>query len=178
MLDGIGARYADVYDGFAALIGRAFGPFILLRTSGLPDVAGAEPAVRAMAAEMDALDTGPPGGRGPGLKGLVAEFRRWSGSDPVWLLSGAGQAGLWPTPELAAAYPAARPAAGPGLPATSLAPSTRGRGQGAAALEWLGAVILAGAGLGAYGWTGSILAGIVAFILLAVPVVWWLARRG
>ncbi|MBP0491865.1 hypothetical protein [Roseomonas indoligenes] len=177
VLAGVGQRYAGLYDAFAGLVARRFGPFILLRTSGLPDVTEAEPALRAVAAEMDALDRKPPRGPGPGLEGLFADVRRWGASDPVWLLSGAGAPGLWPMPELAAAYPPRRAARRAPAEARS-PPVTRPRGRGAAVAEWGAALAVAGAGLGTYAGTGSILAGIAAFLGCAAVAGWVLSRPG
>ncbi|MCR0981743.1 hypothetical protein [Roseomonas populi] len=177
VLAGAGQRYAALYDAFAGLVAREFGPFILLRTSGLPDVTEAEPMMRGMAAEMDALDRDPSGRPGPGLEGLFADVRRWGAGDAVWLLSGAGAPGVWPTPELAAAYPSRR-TAGPVPAEAGSPPVTRTGGYGGAVAEWVAAVAAAGAGLGAYGGTGSIPAGIAAFLLCAALAGWVISRRG
>lgn len=62
VLRGISEKYAPIYDGFVALMERDFGPFILLRTAGLPDPEGC----RVVAERNRRLDGSP---------------RRWSGTD-------------------------------------------------------------------------------------------------
>ena len=180
VLEAVGERYAALYDGFVALIARDFGPFVLLRTSGLPDAEGMEPWLREMADEMDALDAG--AAAGPLLVAMAADFRRWEDEDPLWLLSGAGQPGTWPTPALAAAYPARRVtgnAPGSGAPAgPGGSPVTRARQRLDGVLEWLAALATGGAGVAALWLTSSILYGGIAFVACAGLTVWLLLRRG
>ena len=171
VLAGIGARHAAAYDAFAALVGRAFGPFILLRTSGLPDPAGQEPWLRRMLAETDALGEAPPG---PGLAALFADFRRWEAEDPLWLLGGAGPPDLWPTPALRAACPER---ARPGRGAVPVTPRAWRRPAGKP-LEWLATILVAGAAAGTYLASGSALAAGAVLLPCAGLAGWWLARRG
>ena len=98
VLRGIGEKYAPIYDGVVALIARDFGPFILVRTAGLPGPENAEPWLRETAGSMDSLDDGP----GPTFEAMVADFKTWQNADPIWLLSGA-RPDAWPTPALASA---------------------------------------------------------------------------
>ena len=169
VLAGIGPRHAAAYDAFAALIGRAFGPFILLRTSGLPDPSGQEPWLRRTLAELDALGDAPPG---PAVGALFGDFRRWEEQDPLWLLGGAGHPDLWPTPALRAACPGrARPVRG----AAKDAPRVPGRPAGAL-LEWMATILAALAAAGTYLGTGSFLAAGAVLVLCAAFAGWWLTR--
>ncbi|MGY4398451.1 hypothetical protein ACVWZA_003659 [Sphingomonas sp. UYAg733] len=81
MLEGIGDRYAPIYDEFMILIKDHFRPFVLVRTSGLPDIPEAEQWIRDTAIEMDHLGHQP----GPAVQSMITNFKRWSKNDPVWL---------------------------------------------------------------------------------------------
>ncbi len=176
VLDAIGQQFAGVYDGFGRLIEQRFGPFIGLRTSGLPDAADAEGGLRDVAVAMDRLGES----QGSPFNAMAADFRRWKAQNPIWLLSGAGEAGVWPTPELAAAFPGgARTRVGsasstPG-PAQTIKPSRPLRGGARFAVEWGAALVVGGSAVGAYLWTSSVLLGILAFVA-AVGLVAWLLK--
>lgn len=164
VLDAIGQVYAPVYDAFSDLMRDAFGPFILVRTSGLPDPMDAEPGMRQMAAEMDQLGQQP----GPAFRAKVADFRQWQTQDPVWLLSGAGDG--WPSPEIEAAFPSKRSGAGRNLTdpgaAEGLDAKPPGRGRGGAPdwiANWVGPLLAGLAAVALYIETGSVLLGALGF---------------
>ncbi|MGK6319619.1 hypothetical protein [Sphingomonas sp. DT-204] len=166
ILAAIGNEHAAAYDAFGRLIERHFAPFILLRTSDLPDIVDAKPWLAAIAAELDGLDAGAP--MGPELKGMADEIRRGRPADAIWRLSGSGDSDVWPTPELI-------PASGPSA-ASGSSPPRRGRIIGII-VEWLPGVVTAGVGIGVFLWTSSVIAGGLAFAACAAVMVWLLVRR-
>jgi len=167
VLRGIGEKYAPIYDGFVALMERDFGPFILLRTAGLPDPEDAESWLRETAGSMDRLDDGP----GPIFETMVADFKTWQNADPIWLLSGAG-ANAWPTSALASAFPSGRkPArdASDASTADGYAPSNPARSSMPPkfVVEWIGPLFVGGCTVIVYLWTRSISLGALAFAVSA-----------
>lgn len=170
----VGERYRPIYEGLQAFIDRDFRDFILLRTSGLPDAADAEPWLRADLAALDTLDSGRT------LAELARDLSAY-GADPVWHLAGTGgsHAGPWPTPELRALFPLEGrgpivPSARPGLAAERAAQARprpgKPRGWLDSALEWLGALASAAAAFAAYAYTHSGWLALLAFLCVAVGI--------
>ncbi|QNK66647.1 hypothetical protein [Variovorax sp. PAMC26660] len=169
----IGERYRPIYEGFEALIAQGgFADHLLLRTSGLPDAADAEQWLRADLAALDKLD-----GKGA-LTDLATDLSRYD-ADPVWLLSGNGASDRWswPTPELGTLFslPQKKPRpqfngqeAGKREGAPPPPRKARPAGWQDSALEWLAAVLAAGAALGAYVFTQSVWLAVLAFLCIAV----------
>ncbi|WP_442680006.1 hypothetical protein ACSBM8_02010 [Sphingomonas sp. ASY06-1R] len=182
----IGLDKAPIYDAFATLIAERFGPFILVRTSGLIDVADAEPWLARTLAELEALDQGAAPGRE--VSGMAQEVRRALPEHHIWLLSGAGAADIWPTADLDTAgakrrsenqqrlrqladdHVAPKPAAKPIRTRNARTESIQ---------EWLGSFVAAAAGLGTYYSTSSWVAAVGAFLVAALAVgvgIGWLRR--
>lgn len=182
VLDAVGAQYAPVYDGFARLTAERFDPFLLLRTAGLPDAPDAEEGLRQTAAAMDRLGGAPFDAI---FDTMTADFRRWRAKDPIWLLSGAGEAGVWPPPDLAEAFPNGRRRAdttsgNDAAPAPVMAPIKPSGRPGKTLkfiLEWGAALVVGGSTVGTYLWTSSVLFGALAFAVSVAAVAWLLKSK-
>jgi hypothetical protein len=112
---------------------------------------------------MDRLEDGP----GPSFESMVADFKRWQNSDPIWLLSGAG-ADDWPTPALASAFPNGRKPARDASDASTSdnyasSNPTRSNMLPKFVVEWIGPLFVGGCTVIAYLWTRSIALGALAF---------------
>ncbi|MGJ7524642.1 hypothetical protein [Variovorax sp. GB1P17] len=172
----VGERYRPIYEGFEALIAEGFADHILLRTVGLPDAADAEQWLRADLAALEKLD-----GKGA-LADLATDLSRHD-ADPVWLLSGIGTSDTWswPTPALNTLFsrPQKKPRKQPAEQHDS-APTrprkSKPSGWLDSALEWLAAVVAAGAALGAYVFTQSGWLAVLAFLCVAVALGFAIAR--
>lgn len=171
LLGAIGERYRPVYEAFEALIAQRFPDHILLRTQGLPDAAEAEPRLRSSLAELDDLQ------HGEALPGLLRDLARHD-CDPIWTLAGISSSpdGTWPTPALRELFPDPRQRR---VRKTStprqtekyeLERATQTSQPGRwfdPALEWMAAIVAAGAGLGAYALTHSTWLAVLAFLCAA-----------
>jgi hypothetical protein len=177
VLAAIGRERAPMYDAFMDLIKRDFGPFILVRTSGLPDAPDAEPWLSGVVSEMDRLDL--ESSPGPELTGMAEELRRAPAVNAVWILGGTGRTDVWPTPELAPASKRKRvdDREWEGMEQTSTSRPARKRNRRVESLvEWLAAIVVGGSGLGAYFWTSSIIAAIAAFAVSSIIMGWAISR--
>ena len=181
ILGAIGERYHPIYEAFEALIAQHFGGYLLLRTSGLPDAADAEPWLRADLDEIDNLH------HSKALDSLMSDLARHD-VDPVWTLSGIASSsdGAWPTPALRAHFPDPRQRKARRPPtAQQIDEHDRAVAEPKAhaakswldpALEWLGAFVAAGAALGAYYFTQSTWLAVLAFLCVAVALGFGIAR--
>jgi hypothetical protein len=168
----IGERYRAIYEAFETLVSQRFASHILLRTRGLPDAADAEPWLRACLAEIEDVRDG----KAPGQ--TMSDLARHD-VDAVWTLAGTGYE-AWPPAELRERFPDPRRTRSGALPTspqreahqqTSAARTPRKAGGGLDnALEWLGAVVAAGAGLGVYVLTASGWLAALAFLAAAVAL--------
>jgi hypothetical protein len=177
VLAAIGRERAPMYDAFMDLIKRDFGPFILVRTSGLPDAPDAEPWLSGVVSEMDRLDL--ESSPGPELRGMAEELRRAPAANALWILGGTGGTDVWPTPELAPASKRKRvdDREWEGMEQTSASRPARKRNRRVESLvEWLAAIVVGGSGLGAYFWTSSIIAAIAAFAVSSIIMGWAISR--
>lgn len=155
----LGERFSPLYDEFVALIDARFGPYVLLRTEGLDHggEGGVRPLFEETLADLERLDAGHAAAVGGPVDALIADFQRWRHTDPVQLLSGAGDG--WPTAALRER-----------VAATAARPTAAG---------WVWGVVATACGIGAYWLTGSVRPAVVAFgVLLAVPVAGLVRRRG
>lgn len=172
IIGAIGERYRAIYESFETLIAQRFADHIVLRTRGLPDAADAEPWLRACLAEIENL----PGGKA--LEQIRSELARHD-VDPVWTLAGTGYE-AWPSAALRERFPDPRKkrTGAPPMPSQSeeshrphAAKTPRKAGGGwDNVLEWFGAVVAAGAGLGVYVMTGSGWLAALAFLAAAVAL--------
>lgn len=177
----VGERYRPIYTDFEALIATRFAPHILLRTSGLPDAADAQPWLRADLAAVERLDPKAM------LADLAADLSRYD-ADPIWLLTGRGTSNdePWPSPALAALFakspkqPARERAPAPLIRPTesTRTPPTQRRAARwlESALEWMGALAAAVAALSAYVFTRSGWLAVLAFLCVAVAWGFAMAR--
>lgn len=174
----VGERYRPICESFETLLAQSFADHILLRTSGLPDAADAEQWLRADLAAQEKLGEG--GAPDHFTADLAADLSRY-GADPVWLLAGIGAStvGPWPTPELRTLFPLPqkkppRPHAWQQVEPKDRAPAPprkhKSGGWLDSALEWLAAVVAAGAALGTYVFTQSAWLAVLAFLAVAVAL--------
>ncbi|MFF9403692.1 hypothetical protein [Streptomyces sp. NPDC014744] len=145
LTDRLGAQFSPLYDEFVALIDARFGPYVLLRTEALAD--GGEGGIRLLfeetLADLERLDVGHATAAGGQVDGLISDFQRWQHTDPVWLLSGAGDG--WPSVALRER-----------LAATAVGRSPSRRAERSTAVGWMWGVLVVVCGLGAYWLTGSV----------------------
>jgi hypothetical protein len=153
VLAAIGREHAPTYDAFMDLIKRDFGPFILVRTSGLPDAPDAEPWLSGVLTEMDRLDQ--ESSPGPELRGMAEQLRRAPASKRKRVDDREWEAMEQPS--------ASKPARKRNRRMESL-------------VEWLAAIIVGGSYLGAYFWTSSIIAAIAAFAASSLIIGWAISR--
>ncbi|MEU3216958.1 hypothetical protein [Streptomyces sp. NPDC006971] len=168
LISRLGARFSPLYDEFVALIDARFGPYVLLRTEALAD--GGERGIRLLfeetLADLERLDVGHATAAGGRVDGLISDFQRWQHTDPVWLLSGAGDG--WPSVALRER-----------LAATAVRRSSGRSAERSTAVGRVWGVLVAVCGIGAYWLTGSVWAIAVAFgTVLAVLVAGVVRRRG
>ena len=182
ILGAVGERYRPIYASFEALIAQHFGDYLLLRTSGLPDAADAEPWLRADLGDIDGLHDS------KALESLMSDLARHD-ADPVWTLSGLASSsdGAWPTPALREHFPDPRQRKARRSPTTTQQIDEHDRAFAEPkahtakswldpALEWLGAFVAAGAALGAYYFTQSTWLAVLAFLCVAVALGFGIAR--
>ncbi|MFJ3666914.1 hypothetical protein ACIPSE_10710 [Streptomyces sp. NPDC090106] len=109
LISRLGTRFSPLYDEFVAFVEDRYAPYVLLRTEGLDHGNGTTGLQFAKTlADLERLDTGLDLGDGGPVESLVADFLRWRHTDPVRLLSGAGDG--WPSEALKEHF--ARPARG------------------------------------------------------------------
>jgi hypothetical protein len=104
LLAGLGENYRPIVDGFETHLRRRYAPFVLLRTSGLPDVEDFGPALAKVMADMDEFCSGFPS-PGNAISAEMASFRDWRHLDPIYLLCGKDWSAAWPSAELRACFP-------------------------------------------------------------------------
>ncbi|WP_183023043.1 hypothetical protein [Variovorax sp. UMC13] len=169
LLTAIGERYRPMYEAFETLMVQHFPDHILLRTQGLPDAADAEPWLRSTLAELDDLQ------HGQALSSLLSDLAQQD-ADPVWTLAGVSSSpgGPWPTAALREHFPDPRQRRARKTPQPTgkhdperAAPTPQPKRGFDPALEWMAAIVAAGAGLGVYALTCSAWLGVLAFLCAA-----------
>lgn len=88
LIELVGERFRPIYDAFVGYIATAYGPFILVRTSGLPDVTDATEWLVTQLEQITALDYGT---RVHGdLSDEIENLKRTADTDTVWRTTGMG----------------------------------------------------------------------------------------
>jgi hypothetical protein len=173
----IGEPYRPVYDAFMRLVNDRFGPFILIRTSGLPDACDAGPWMNELFIDVDRLDETQPLSQGP-IQAMVDDFQKWQAKDPVWLLSGSG-GGAWPTPELVQAFPNGRKpvqAATPGAATEAVTQPVRHAKKSNPVMEWIAPLFVGGCTVVVYLKSSSYVLGLLTFVVTTAISVWLLMK--
>ncbi|VVE62186.1 hypothetical protein PCA31118_00927 [Pandoraea captiosa] len=177
----IGERYRPIYDAFVDYIASAYGNFILIRTSGLPDVTDATGGMTAEMEQIAALDHGTL--VAAGLAQDAEELRRAADKDAVWQASGVGnpraEVNPWPSKALVDAFPACAPRARPEVSGRSpvadphqyRSPNTLDK-----VLEWVAIFVFAGVAVGTWATTHSVWKAVVATALVTAIMAWLLVR--
>lgn len=178
-----GERYRPVYDAFADYLRSVYGPFLLVRTGGLPDAQDASGWLSELLRSMDELERS--GTASAPLAGDAAELARAQDRDAVWLATGHGgsddPALAWPSRSLREALPACAPqprsrAARASAEGTSGDARYRSQSRMDTVLEWLAALIFAAAALGTWVATRSLWLAVLAAAAAAVVTVWGLLK--
>lgn len=166
----LGARYEPIIDAFAALIRTRFLPFVLLRTSGLPDVEDAGPQLERMLRDWDDLESTSDLNKANSVSSAVDCFHRYSSQDAIRLLTGSSTQDGWPSDGLAMQFPR--------LPA-SRAGKASGKKNARRRLpkwlaEWIAPVVLGISTVAAYLYTQSWWVSAGSFVIIAFAFVWTL----
>ncbi|NTZ81724.1 hypothetical protein FCJ61_01465 [Burkholderia metallica] len=176
----LGDRYRTIYDAFVDYVATAFGEFVLVRTSGLPDVSDNTDAFATELAQVARLEqqTEPDAG----LAREIQELRRASDADAVWHATGVGNAHAdvdpWPSRALADAFPACAPRT-PEAPGAAREPANKPRYRESRlhkALEWVAVGVFAAAFLGTWIKTRSIWLSIVVTLVVTGLFIWGIVR--
>ncbi|VWB08477.1 hypothetical protein BLA6993_00214 [Burkholderia lata] len=181
LVDLLGERYRSIYDAFVDYVATAFGEFVLVRTSGLPDVSETTDAFATELAQVALLERQKH--VDAGLAREIQELRRALDADAVWRVTGSGDAHAdvhpWPSHALADAFPACAPRARQAAPIPHDAadkPRYRPRNRLDNVLEWGAACVFAAAFIGTWITTKSIWLAIVVTAVVTAMLVWGIVR--
>jgi len=171
----LGAKYAGVVDAFEELIRSEYAPYILLRTSGLPDPEMQEPGLLSALAEMEAFGQGKP------AMGFVAfglkDVRSQSSKTALYLLAGAGDQAVWPPPAIAAQFGMQREEKGRVSADSQNVPAAASSSyKSNPVAEWGAAIVLGLATVGVYLRTHSALLAGLTFLAMTAIVVFVLLK--
>lgn len=180
----LGERYRLIHDAFVEYIRTAYGPFVLVRTSGLPDVMDATGWLTDQLERMGALEHGTP--IDAGLARDVEEARRASDGNAVWLTTGVGdpraEVNPWPSPRLVEAFPACAPRPRGTARGSTDAPKAGGkytyRDQTSLdkTLEWLAILLFGVSAAATWVLTHSLWKAVLATVLITAVMVWLMLR--
>ncbi|CFB63902.1 hypothetical protein [Pandoraea apista] len=180
----LGERFRPIYDAFVDYISTAYGPFILVRTSGLPDVTDATDWLATELDQITALDHGPQ--IHADLAEEIADLKHVADTDAVWRTTGAGNPGAevnpWPSQSLVEVFPACAPraryAASKPLDAQPSGDKHRYRDPNKLdkVLEWVAIFVFAGAFVGTWAATHSVWQSILATVVATAVMAWLLVR--
>ncbi|WP_322085019.1 hypothetical protein [Burkholderia sp. BCC1999] len=176
----LGERYRAIYDAFVDYVATAYGEFVLVRTSGLPDVSDQTDAFATELAQVASLEQQ----REPdaGLAREILELRRAQDADAVWRTTGVGDAHAdvdpWPSRVLVDAFPACAPRARDAASAVrDVTDKPRYReGRLDKALEWVAVGVFALAFLGTWIKTRSIWLSILVTLVVTGVFIWGIVR--
>ncbi|QHE92523.1 hypothetical protein PI93_015685 [Pandoraea fibrosis] len=180
----LGERFRPIYDAFVSYLSTAYGTFILVRTSGLPDVTDATEWLTAELEQITALDHGTR--VHADLAEEIADLKRVADADAVWRTTGAGNPGAevnpWPSQSLVEAFPACAPRARYAAATSSGEPPAgdkhryRDPNMLDKGLEWIAIFVFAGAFVGTWITTHSVWKSILATVVATAVMVWLLVR--
>ncbi|WP_175846787.1 hypothetical protein [Burkholderia arboris] len=176
----LGDRYRTIYDAFVDYVATAFGAFVLVRTSGLPDVSDHTDAFATELAQVARLEQQ----RAPeaGLAQEIQALRRAADADAVWRTTGVGDAHAdvdpWPSRALVDAFSACAPRARHGVEATrdTADPPRYREGRLDKVLEWVAVGVFAVAFLGTWIKTNSIWLSILVTLVVTGLFIWGIVR--
>ncbi|VVE12679.1 hypothetical protein [Pandoraea anhela] len=181
VLEMLGERYRPIFDAFVDHVATAYGGFILVRTSGLPDVTDATGWLTNELEQVAALDHGTH--LSEELAKEINDLKRIADADAVWRTTGTGNPRAdvdpWPSHALVAAFPACAPRA---QATTSnrrpMADRPRHRTPNALdkILEWVAIFVFAGVAVGTWAATRSVWKAVVATAVVTALMVWLLVR--
>ncbi|NUQ28990.1 MAG: hypothetical protein HOQ35_10815 [Acidobacteriaceae bacterium] len=159
----LGPKYAGVVDAFEELIRSKYSPYILLRTSGLPDPEMQEPGLLAALTEMEEF------GRGKPAAGFVdlsfRDVRTQPGRSALIVLTGAGDEAVWLSEAIAGRSGEPRERRDRTSGGTQNKPTaTSSSYKSNPVAEWGAAIVLGLATVGVYLRTHSALLAIFAFL--------------
>ncbi|MCI3208097.1 MULTISPECIES: hypothetical protein [Pandoraea] len=177
----LGERYRPIFDAFVDYISSAYGGFVLVRTSGLPDVTD---ATGWLTTELEQVATVDHGTHLPdALAKEVDDLKRAADSDAVWRATGTGNpradVNPWPSQALIAAFPACAPrarAATSNRQPTANKPRYRTPNTLDKALEWVAIFVFAGVAVGTWAATRSVWKAVVATAVVTAVMAWLLVR--
>ncbi|AKM32262.1 hypothetical protein AB870_22370 [Pandoraea faecigallinarum] len=177
----LGERYRPIFDAFVDYIRSAYGGFILIRTSGLPDVTDATEGMTTELEQVAALDHG---AHVPaGVAEEIEDLKRAPDTDAVWRSTGVGNPRAeihpWPSKTLIEAFPACAPRARQAPSARAPASDTkryRAPNTLDKVLEWVAIFVFAGVAVGTWAVTRSVWKAVVATAVVTAAMAWLLAR--
>lgn len=187
LIELVGERFRPIYDAFVGYIATAYGPFILVRTSGLPDVTDATEWLVTQLEQITALDYGT---RVHGdLSDEIENLKRTADTDTVWRTTGMGaphaEVNPWPSQSLVEAFPACAPRTPRNRYAATTSPDSprpakdhryRDPNRLDKVLEWIATFVFAGTFVGTWAATRSIWQSILATVIATAAMVWLLVR--
>ena len=181
LIELIGERYRSIFDAFVDYLRTAYGGFVLVRTSGLPDVTDATEWLTTELERAAGLDHGIH--VHSDLADEVKDLRRINDTDAVWRTTGTGNPGAeihpWPSKPLVDAFPACAPRSRAAAPTQSSAAEKhryRDSNKLDKALEWVAIFVFAGVAVGTWAVTRSVWKAVVATVVVTAIMAWLLVR--
>lgn len=176
-------RYAPIYDAFVDYVASAYGDYVLVRTSGLPDVTDATGWLTAEMERVATLDGGKP--VDAGFSEEADELRRARDESAVWQTTGVGdphaEVHPWPSKALVEVFPACAPRPRREASTAATVPAKekhhyRDTNRLDKMLEWVAVFAFAGAFLGTWVATHSVWLSILATVVVTAICVWIMLR--
>ena len=167
----LGHDYLPVLDAFSHFVAERYPHFVLLRTSGLPDVEDFEPELRRLLTDLDALQSGAVPAADNAIAVEIAYVHRHRNQDPIAMLTGSG--GDWPPADLKQAL---SPLAAKATRATSQESTASSRDKtnsvASRVAGWVPGVVVGIATAGVYIYSRSVTAAAVCFCLICAGFIW------
>lgn len=171
----LGPKYAGVVDAFEELIRSKYSPYILLRTSGLPDPEMQEPGLLAALTEMEEFGQGKPAAGFVDLS--FRDVRTQSGRSALVVLTGAGDEAVWLSEAIAGRSGEPRERRDRTSGGTQNKPAaTSSSYKSNPVAEWGAAIVLGLATVGVYLRTHSALLAMFAFVAVTAIAVFMLLK--
>ncbi|VVE87072.1 hypothetical protein [Pandoraea bronchicola] len=184
LIERLGERFRPIYDAFVDYMSTAYGPFVLVRTSGLPDVTDATEWLVTELEQITALDHGTH--VHADLAQEIEALKRVADTDAVWRTTGAGnpraEVNPWPSKTLVEAFPACAPLARYAALKSSDSQVTaekhryRDPNKLDKVLEWVAIFVFAGAFVGTWAATRSVWQSILVTAVATAVMAWLLVR--
>ncbi|MDM8355521.1 hypothetical protein [Pandoraea communis] len=187
LIELVGERFRPIYDAFVDYIATAYGPFVLVRTSGLPDVTDATERLVTELEQITALDHGTR--VHADLSREIENLKRAADTDTVWRTTGMGapraEVNPWPSQSLVKAFPACAPRAPRNRHAATISPDSqhpveahryRDPNRLDKVREWVAIFVFAGIFVCAWAATRAIWQSMLATAIATAAMVWLLVR--